>query len=323
LGVTVLLGFIGLLSASNAIGQTEPQSPSALIRYLTYQSDRPDKHGMTKGQSTVFNCGPSLGEARDNRAITKSLVNLGPSAIPAIEEALDSFELRGKKSEVASEAGWLLLAYARIKGPAAYPRLRRMYANSGLTAFANTMDNSFALAFGLTSYVSASRGIPDFRCSRGEEPRDALDRLILAWERDDRVSLEASLGPRAKSVLDQLLKGRAWATMRTELWPTTFGRSVGMGYRFAASGRWAEPEETLEEERGQGAIDGNSNNPEIETLFKSSSGGDCGKLRLRFFGTQRSATEDWGVERYSIDNPGLADVLRLIASCATDTVRPR
>ena len=124
--MTMLLAALGLLSVIPAIGQTETRSPADLIRYLTYQFGRPDEHGMVKGQSVVFSCGPAIGEQRDDRKLTKSLVAFGASAVPAIEEALDSFEARGEESEVASKVGWLLLAYARIKGPAALPRLSRI-----------------------------------------------------------------------------------------------------------------------------------------------------------------------------------------------------
>jgi hypothetical protein len=47
---------------------------------------------MMKGASGVFSCGPTLGQARDNRALTKSLVNMATSAVPPVEQALDSFE---------------------------------------------------------------------------------------------------------------------------------------------------------------------------------------------------------------------------------------
>ena len=56
-GVMSLLMAIGSLAASKAVAQTKPQSPSDLIRYLTYQSDRPDKHGTRKGEFVPFSCG--------------------------------------------------------------------------------------------------------------------------------------------------------------------------------------------------------------------------------------------------------------------------
>src|SRR5580700_9273428 len=307
---------VALLSASCAIGQTEQRSASDLIRYLTYQSDRPDKHGVKADEITgLFSCGPALGEDRDDRALTRSIVRLGASAVPAVEDALDSFEARGEKSEVAFKAGWLLLAYASIQGPAAVPRLRRLHDKPGFENYAFRLDKAVALALGLTSYVSPlrsfhlcstndsgatsesrapcvapSREVPmhNIRCDRGDEPRDALDRLILAWVTNDPESLEVGLGPRAKAALDQLLQGPTWTAMRADFLPSTPGKSVAMGYRFAALGRWSEPDETLQDTRGPGTLEGDYVNPVIETQLVNGSGADCGSLPVNFVQLPRS-----------------------------------
>jgi hypothetical protein len=97
-GAVPLFVFLALLSAAKGTSQTQEQSPSDLIRFLTYPSDRPDKHGTHRGSWIVFSCGPANGEDRDNRAVTNSLVKLGASAIPAIEAALDSIENRSNQS---------------------------------------------------------------------------------------------------------------------------------------------------------------------------------------------------------------------------------
>ena len=340
---------LSLLSVSSAPGRTEPKSPSDLIKYLTYQSDRPHMHG-TGPAST---CSSDSAKYRDDRAITKLLVGWGSLAVPAIEDALDSFEARGEESKVASKLDWLLLAYARIKGPAAFPRLRRMY-NRRLSVYAadsyeNDLDRSVALALGLTSYVSARVGRQALRqcaldtarslsrtpcvapwrqipllainCNRVDEPRDALDRLILAWEQDDRVSVEASLGARAKIALDQLLEGRAWTTVRSNLLPVKAGRRVALGYQFVLTGRWAEPDGTLEEDSGSGTFEAALVNPEIETLFTNSSGVACGKVRLSF--SETPITRLPRLVKYLVDNPDLADLLQVISSCAANAVPAR
>jgi hypothetical protein len=350
LGVMILLGIALLITPGGATGQTVPRSPSELIRYLTYQSDRPDKHGGKKGENLAFDCGQLLGQGQDDRALTMSLVKMGESAVPAIEEALDSYEARGGKSNVPLQAGWVLLAYARIKGPEAFPRLHRLIGNPNLAYHAGSIDFSIALALGLTSYVSSFARLPEsddvhvctvagstaeelkvtpcvppsrekypfrFHCDRGDEPRDALDALIQAWETDDRLSLEASLGPSAGSALEQLLRGRTWAAMRSELWAGRSDRNVEVGYRFDAAGRWSEPDETLEE-RGPRRLERNCDNPGITTLFTNSSGGACGKLLLKFSMSWRE-----GVPQYLADNENLGDVLKLIASCASDTSQKR
>lgn len=155
------------------------QSPAELIRHLTHQSER---------QEDLFSCGSLNKYGADNRALALALVKMGSPASTAIEDALDSI-LAGKSSpEAKFKMGWLLLAYARINGPSAYPRLHQLIGNVDLAHFALGIDNSIALAFGLTSCVSSfraaaypgeppSREIPmrTIRCDRREEPRDALD----------------------------------------------------------------------------------------------------------------------------------------------------
>jgi hypothetical protein len=346
---------VAFLGATSIAAQTEAKGPSELIRYLTYQADRPDLHGMVKGESAAFSCGPLLGEARDNRALTKALVSLGPSSLPALDDALDSFEARGDRSEVAPEAGWLLLAYARLKGSGAYPRLHRMYGNPDLVSYSSSLDAALALAFGFTSYLSELRATQTFqdhvcintdgsstlsqtpceagqqeqplnifRCDRGKEPRDSLDRLILAWQVGNRVSVEASLGPNARSALRTALKGRSWEGLQRELRSGASGRSIAIGYRFSLSGRWSEPDETLQDEREPTKVAAGANRFEIETQFYDSSGNACGTRTLFFLAAPEAG---WykdgnpslpapGPTEYFIDNSDTPGLLRLVFECS-------
>ena len=158
-----MLVALGWFSATSAIGQTEPQPPRDVIKLMDW-SDQSGEHG------TVITCGRVLAEARYQRDLTRQLVKMGTPAIRAIEEALDSFETRGEKSEIGWHAGWLLLAYAQIKGPAAYPRLHKLIGNPKLGAYADSgWITLIALAFGLTSYVSSFQGMgdPDSRSLHG------------------------------------------------------------------------------------------------------------------------------------------------------------
>jgi hypothetical protein len=346
-----LLGIALVIPAGGAVGQTAPQSPAELIRYLTYQSYRPDLHGAEKGAFSASSCGQVNGEARDDRALTMSLVKMGESAVPAIEEAISSYEARSEKWEVPLQAGMVLLAYARIKGPEAFPRLHRLIGSPSLASQAHSLDGSIALALGITSYVSSFQRapappfhicrVPDssadelsdtpcvppsqeklpfkFHCGRTEEPRDTLDDLVLGWETDDRLLLETSLGPKARVALEQLLKGRTWAAMRSDLWPGPPDRSVQVGYKFDVAGRWSEPDETLVEENAPRSSEWGPANPEMQTLFTNSSGGACGKVLLKF---AKSRPRDW-IDPYSVDNANLGDVLKLIASCASDASQKR
>jgi len=198
-------------STRNAVAQDT--SAVDLIRFLSYQADRPHK-GI---EGILFGCG----QVTADLAAAISLANLGEAAIPEIEKTLDAIEKRGW----GWGSSWLQLAYARIKGHAAYLRLRRMEGDPGLGFDRKNVDSAIALSLGLTSYVSDSRlAIRSIRCTRGPEPRDALDRFILGWQRNDRPWLEASLGPTARAAVNSLLNGRTWAAVRVNDFET-----AGMG----------------------------------------------------------------------------------------------
>ena len=343
--VTVLVA-VGILFGNNAAAQSPPGSPDALVRYLTYQSDRPNMHGMVKGESSVFSCGPFLGEARDDRALTNRLVAMGSSAVGSLEEALNSLEANGEKSPVALKANWLLLAYAKIQGPAASPRLRRMIGKPIVRDYARSLDESVALSLGLTSYVSTFRKltehqckvgdsdavslssrpckptsseipIRDIRCDRSEEPRDALNQLILGVETGDRLLIGWSLGPQAKSALRQLPKKTMRATRLR-----SGSDSPAVGYRFAVAGRWSEPDENLVQDRPQGDLGGNYINPELEASFTNRAGGSCGHARIRFSSTPVVPIPN-GPRDYAVEYEDLAGLMNVISACANDRSLPR
>ena len=166
-----------------------------------------------------------------------------------------------------------------------------------------------ALSLGLTSYVSNSRPlVRHFSCTRGPEPRDALDQLILALERNDRSLLEANLGPNALN---------AWVSMPSEL-RKGVGANSAMGYRFEMTGRWAEPAEIIDDEKDYGDIS-LPENPHLESRFKNSSGIDCARHMVEFIQTQAGGS---GPAMYLVDNSDLGDLLGSIASCAATATRP-
>jgi hypothetical protein len=220
---------VALLSAAGAVCQTHEAPASRLINDLTYQSGgQPEKEAVRR---------VGCGRIKEDRATARSLADIGASAVPAIEEAMDSVERQGDDSRFSFNSGWLVLAYARIRGSAALPLIRRMIGNPKLDFLQVALDQSAALSLDLTSYVSSVREpLPTLHCSRSGEPRDALDQLILGWERNDRGWLEASLGPAARAALKSLLMGRTWSMMRAALWR---GKSdgVAVGYRFDTAGR--------------------------------------------------------------------------------------
>jgi hypothetical protein len=294
--------FLALLTVGVAVGQLEEESPSRLIRFLTYSDEQRERH-------ILFTCGLD----NTDRAAAKTLARMGVRALPDIENALNSIAKRGQRSEFATNAGWLLLAYAKIKGPAALPQLEVMRKNRRFAFLQIDLDHSVALSLGLTSYLDSSREPTDAVC-RAEQPRDALDRLILAWERNDRSLLEASLGPGARTALNSLLGGKTWAAMRSERWPDKSAAGSALGYRLETSAEWAEPEETLDDLPYEDATL-KSVDSELEVSLRNRSGGDCGKRRVKFLKTRNSRGQRF---TYQVDDPDLEDLLGAIASCAAD-----
>ncbi len=123
----------------------------------------------------------------ENRAAAQSLVRLGAAALPDINAAFDSIAKSGSSSKFAPNAGWLLYAYAKIEGPADFPRLRKMHGDPNFGFLLAGLDAAAAASLDLTSYVSSSRQpIPESSTScEGPSPQETLDRFILAWERKD------------------------------------------------------------------------------------------------------------------------------------------
>jgi len=298
-GTALCFGVVGVLSTGGGIGQVGGQAPSDLIRFLTYQSDRPNKTEVLSG---LFSCG-MMSEAAD-RAAAASLAGLGDAAVPEIQASLGGFPMNST---------WLLLAYARIKGRAGYPWLRSIGRDPAAQLRCDP-DQAMALALGLTSYVSGARPPGTaIHCGRGEEPRDVLDRLILAWERNDRPQFESSLGPDARLALDALLKGRGWDAVRSEFWQGISSEDVAIGYRFVISGRWAQPEETLDH-RDPGDVKQEIGNFDVDTLLTDGAGDKCGTQPIRFLGAR--SRKGTGV-RYLVNDRDLTNLLRSIAVCGS------
>jgi hypothetical protein len=252
--------------------------------------------------------------AEASRVAAAELASFGTQAIPAIEGALDSIEKYGSASDYIG-GGWLLYSYAKIKGSAAYPRLRRMQLRPGLGGLKDAFSGSIALALGLTSYIVASDTPLDVFC-RAQVPRDTLDRFVLAWMKHNRSLMEECIGPNARVALNSLLQGKNWTELQSEYWPDGASNNAAMGYRLEIPGPWADPTETLVSDPGVVRHVRDPENPTIPVVFTNSSGRDCGRQTIKFLSPTRLTALPW---RYLIDNADLGDLLRTISSCA---VRP-
>jgi hypothetical protein len=305
-GILAILVHCGVFLV--AIGTAEAQGDSAgeIIRFLTYQTGRPGKLAAEMG---LFGCGGGA----DDRAAEASLVRLGDTAVPDLESALGSLEQSGQSSAFALNGGRLPLAYAKIKGGSARERLLELDRRPQLAFLRPSLHDALSISLSLTSYVSSSTPPEkNFLCRDGQ-PRDALDQVILAWLRNDRPWLEASLSARSKTALDALEKRGGWSKMRTQLRQTRPNNGVALGYRFSADPSWSLPDDIFEEDESKDRVAQHPENPVIETVFVSATGGECGRRRMKFASTR----DDLGSQKitYLVDETDIEGLLRLLSSC--------
>jgi hypothetical protein len=270
----------------------QEKSPSDLIRLLATPTEDPF-------WSATFTCGSLYGDYERGRPLAKELADLGGSAIPDLESALDSVEAHGQRSAFAYRSGWLIMAYAKILGPAAFPRLRRM--KNKIEIDQDALQVGIAIALGLTSYVDA-RSLEATKMCLQNDPRDGLDRLILAWQHNDVKAIEKSLGAEATSSLKAL---------HNELSTSKARPDAAVGYRFESSERWAQAREVFDGAPYLGLRIADS--IEVPTRFFNGTGAGCGVLTIRFaMNTNALLRPD-----YYVDNRNIDDLVHLIASCAS------
>jgi len=319
LKVVLTFALVGLTSMSGEMARAQGSLAADLVGFLRRQPDR----------------GCVSQEAKRSAAL--SLVRLGEAALPDIEGAVDSIEHpRGSWSYQWGD-DWLMLADCRAEGRAVFPRLTRLIGRARYRDLRLALDECAALSLGLTSYLSSWNDPlvyqPNFPvCGRRIEPRDPLDRLILSWEQKNthevfwenynREMFESILGPNAKSALISLQRGRTWQGLRSAFWHGKSGKVTSIGYRFDVAGRWAEPVDTLEENRKYDAAWPNEEpgHISIDTLFTTRSGGECGRYRVAFVREEPSLGRTVGVVpkfyEYVVDNADLEGLLKLISFCA-------
>jgi hypothetical protein len=296
-----LLVFFAVFLPSRVGGQPPDRSPESLIRFLTYESDRPGAEALAFQSCAIDQRG------REDRAAVRLLVGQGEAAELPVRLFLESLET-GERG-VPPNAGWLLLSYAEIKGPAAFPLLWTLHASAKLSDLAASLDYSIALSLGLTSYVSSSQEPGLTIPCRGQQPRDALDSLIRSWQKGDLAWLEASLGPNARLALSTALKDKTWPEFRGRGGRLRAGDVTAVGYHFNIHNVWSEPELKLEDYR-EISVD----RPELDTEFTSRSGSSCGKLKLSFAHVPKGDAPAY--LNYLVDNTDVLEILHLVSSCA-------
>jgi hypothetical protein len=190
----------------------QEKSPSDLIRLLATPTEDPF-------WSATFTCGSLYGDYERGRPLAKELADLGGSAIPDLESALDSVEAHGQRSAFAYRSGWLIMAYAKILGPAAFPRLRRM--KNKIEIDQDALQVGIAIALGLTSHVDA-RSL--------EATKDLPPERSPGWSRPPDSGMATS----------------SLKALHNELSTSKARPDAAVGYRFESSERWAQAREVFD-----------------------------------------------------------------------------
>jgi hypothetical protein len=114
----MLLALTGSTNAATEPNESPQQQAAALIQFFRDEAHIP-----------VITCGSAGQEYYTEQGKAQQLVAVGNPAIPLVENALAAMELHDGAWPFTNNAWWLLHVYARLKGPAAFPLLRRMRAN--------------------------------------------------------------------------------------------------------------------------------------------------------------------------------------------------
>lgn len=300
---TVPLFAFFFLEMWSATGQEGPESVMQLLMKLAGRNGQPHREIGLLGCSQVA----------DDRAVARRIAALGTPIIPYLEERLDAAASGTWQSPYG--LSWIQLSYAKILGRRAGEKLRGMGASTGPEG-RHDLDRAIALAMGLTSYVSPSRPeTRSIRCSRAPEPRDALDRLLLHWEQGNESGFELVLGPQGRKALREELRGTTWDVMRSAVRQTK--KPAAIGYRFLLAGRWAEPDETLDETRelSEGLPLLAEKRFRLETQFVDAVGRSCGSQDIWIYAVE--STRDGPLE-YLVDNAILGDLIRRISYCGSE-----
>lgn len=256
---------------------------------------------------------PIMGCGTENlvRQTAQQLVRMGREALPAIQSELDLLEDDRHGSRCADQHAWILWAYSRIAGAEALPRLDRLSQNpkSPLTP---ALGIAYELAYGLTSYVRGSdTQWPRLSCYRAiDEPREALNAVVLGWLQQDRAGLESRLSPRAKAAFR---RAASWDSLRKAFPLGRDVRSLAVGYRFDFPGEWSTPYESFERVPGHLTMVPELATARIDTGFRDKRGRPCGSFTAKFV---RRVEGEYHTPIYYLDNTDIRALLKVVTGCA-------
>ncbi len=288
----LLLASLCLILSPNVVWCEEAEKRAKdLVQFLTVKPEGPTAIYRQMG---LFSCGlvaPEL-EAAD------ALVALGQRAIPVIEGRLEELENVGSGDRYG--LGTLEIAYSKILGSRAFARIRDTRSREVDISRRRSLDEAWAYALGVDSFVSDSTSpLPRIRCRGGHAFKDTLDRMAAAWFQSDPVNFIQIVMPSVQKVLFEELRPRSWQEMRASILGTPAEKRWEFGYQFLTTRDL-----------------GGKNNPlgtkrvEMDTLLVDRIGKSCGRLTLVF--------EEERDQGYRIANTDLGHVLKAISACAKD-----
>lgn len=277
-------------------------SPSQLVKFVTYQN-RSDAY-----DGTLTCIADSPAKKKDQEAIER-LVSFGERSAPALEQEFDAISKKGGDGQHTPNLQQLFYVYARIRGARAFPLLRDMELRPNLGSETVSIDGAIAVALGLTSYLSIAH--PSLRVlvdCQGQQPRDALDQMIVSWERGDPLWFETSLGEnaaRAVAVKDD----EEWRAFRRAFWRDS--PNAAIGYKFQVPGSLSDSSMLIP---FQARVPNDERKLDLDTAFYDRNGRNCGHMMIKLI--QEATPKPPGYLRYVVDNPNVAEVLQLISACA-------
>ncbi len=234
-------------------------------------------------------------------AAFKSLMRLGESAVPTLENA--------------PQSSWTLKALALIEGRKALPRIRAVIADPHYADLRPDLDRIVAVLLDFTSSVTSRHGAPVINiedrppqvCGPGQpEPRDALDALIFAWITDDPDEFKRSLGTHARASIESL--DLSWPDLRARFGPTVIRDVPSVSYRFEGNDSWATPRPLLDPSKAITDLP-----TTLVAHFNDRHDQDCGAAPLQF--SEIGIGGDASL--YKVDNADVIEILNVISTCAS------